>query len=250
MNICTVIDRVAGPPVCQLCGDPGVGPEICLGCYRDLPRARYPCPTCARPCSVPGPCVECVSRPPVFARARATFVYGFPVDRMIRRLKYRGRLPHARLLGELLGHSVRRLKPPPAAIVPVPLHRRRLRQRGFNQAREIAAAVARVTALPLRDRLCARRLDTPPLWSLDPSRRRSELTQAFECRDTPPPRVAIVDDVLTTGATATSLATILRRAGALHVEVWAVARSPGTHVPASRPRSVASSDPTQPLASE
>jgi ComF family protein len=250
VNICTIIDRVAGPPACQLCGDPGVGPEICLGCYRDLPRARYPCPTCARPCSVPGSCVECVSRPPVFARATATFVYGFPVDRMIRRLKYRGRLPHARLLGELLGHAVRRFKTPPAAIVPVPLHRRRLRQRGFNQAREIAAAVARVTALPLRDRLCARRLDTPPLWSLDPSRRRSELTQAFECRDTPPPRVAIVDDVLTTGATATSLATILRRAGALHVEVWAVARSPGTHMPASRPRCVASSDPTQPLASE
>ena len=199
---------------------------------------------------MPGSCVDCVSRPPVFDRATATFIYDFPVDRMIRRLKYRGRLLHARLLGELLGHAVRRLETLPAAIVPVPLHRRRLRQRGFNQAREIAAAVARVTALPLRDRLCARRLDTPPLWSLDPARRRSQLKQAFECKDNPPHRVAIVDDVLTTGATATSLATVLRRAGALHVEVWAVARSPGVHVPASRSRAVASADPAQPMTSE
>lgn len=250
MNICSIINQVAGPPVCQLCGDPGVGPEICLGCYRDLPRARHPCPTCAGPCSLPGPCADCINRPPAYDRVAAPFIYGFPVDRMIRRLKYRGRLPHARLLGELLGHAVRRLEAPPAVVVPVPLHRRRLRQRGFNQAREIAAAVARVASLPLRDRLCIRRLDTPPLWSLDPPRRRSQLKQAFECNDTPPHRVAIVDDVLTTGATVTALTRALKRAGARYVEVWAVARSPGVHVPASASPPAMARDPAQPATSE
>ena len=228
MNICTNIDHLLGPPVCQLCGGRGLGPEICRGCYRDLPRALHACPSCARPTVVAGRCSQCVRKQPVFTIALAPFIYAFPVDRMIRRLKYRGRLPHARLFGELLGHAARRLERRPAGLVPVPLHRRRLRQRGFNQAREIASAAARVAAIPLLDRVCFRRIDTPLLWPLDPAERRACLSGAFECLAVPPARVAVVDDVLTTGSTVTALARVLRQAGAREIQIWAVARSPGT----------------------
>lgn len=240
-----------GPPVCQLCGDRAVGPEICLGCYRDLPRARNPCPICARPTPTAGACPACVSRPPLFDRATAPFVYGFPIDRMLRRLKYSGALPHGRLLGELLGHAVRRLGEPPSAIMPVPLHRKRLKRRGFNQAREIAAAVSRVVSIPMLDRLCLRELDTPPLWPLSPAERSSRLDGAFRCVGSPPRRVAIVDDVLTTGSTVTALTRVLKRAGARRVVIWAVARSPGVHVPASAPGGGhPGTRPTQPATSE
>lgn len=235
MNIWTTIDRFLGPPVCQLCGGRGLGPEICRGCYRDLPRAHRACPSCARPTVAVGRCSQCVRKRPVFTRAMVPFVYAFPVDKMIRRLKYRERLPHARLFGELLGHAARRLDCPPAGLVPVPLHRRRLRQRGFNQAREIASAAARVAAIPLLDRACVRRVDTPPLWALDPAQRRACLSGAFECHAVLPARVAVVDDVLTTGSTVTALVRALKRAGAREVQVWAVARSPGTAAPASAP---------------
>lgn len=228
VNIWRIFDHLLGPPVCQLCGAAGIGPEICAGCYRDLPRAGNSCLICARPVPVPGICSGCGLRPPVWDRARVPFVYDFPVSRLIHRLKYGGVRSHARLLGELVGRALRRVDNLPDAVVPVPLHRRRLRQRGFNQAQDIAGHVARVTGTKLVNGLCVRRQDTPPLWSLSARQRRRLLADAFECRNGPPERLALFDDVLTTGATAGALARALRSAGAAVVEVWAVARSPGT----------------------
>ena len=215
-----------GPPVCQLCGGRGVGPDICVGCYRDLPRNRQACPVCAVPVASPGPCSRCLLEPPLYDRSHAPFLYVFPIDRMLQRLKYGRYLPHARLLGEMTGHLLRPLEDRPEAIVPVPLHRRRLRSRGFNQAREIGAAVARVTGIALRDDVCRRVRDTRPLWVLNPGQRRRELRDAFECPRPPPAHVALLDDVLTTGSTADAAARTLRRNGARMVQVWSVARSP------------------------
>jgi len=226
MNIWTIFDHLLGPPVCQLCGGRGIGPEICAGCYRDLPRALGACPTCAKPGRLAAACVSCLKRPPVFTRARVPFVYAFPVNRLLHRLKYQDVRCHARLLGELAGRTLRRARQLPQAIVPVPLHHRRLRTRGFNQAEEIAAFVARASGVPMRRKLCVRRRDTPPLWPLPATERRVLLTGAFECRGRPPARVAVFDDILTTGATADALARVLLRAGAQEVEIWAIARSP------------------------
>ncbi len=226
MNICAIFDQMLGPAVCQLCGGRGLGPEICFGCYRDLPRAMRACPVCARPVPVAGICGPCVLRPPIFDRARVPFIYGFPVDRLIRRLKFDRVLSHARLLGELAGHALRGRTGRIEALVPVPPHPKRLRQRGFDQVVEIARHLRGVVRLPLRAGLCGRRRDTPPLWPLGPSERRRILKDVFECREEPPARVAVVDDILTTGATADAMATVLRAAGAQEVEIWAVARSP------------------------
>jgi len=212
--------------VCQLCGKRGVGPEICLGCYRDLPRAFRACSVCGRPVPEQGTCARCVLRPPLYDRARVPFIYGFPIDRLVRRLKYDGVLSHARLLGELAGHAFRGNPGDMEALVPVPPHRKRLRQRGFDQVVEIGRHLARIVGLPLRTGTCVRRQDTPPLWSLGARERRRVLRDAFECPRRAPGRVAVIDDVLTTGSTADAMARVLRAAGAREIEIWAVARSP------------------------
>ena len=146
---------------------------------------------------------------------------------LIHRMKYRGQLPITRILGCVLG---KRLAERGAlqvdAIVPVPLHAERERKRGYNQAREIAVFAARELGLPVHDRLARRIRETTEQTGLAAGARRRNLRGAFatEAGDVPS-RVAIVDDVLTTGATAETLALALRRAGCRRIEVWAVARA-------------------------
>jgi len=216
------------PSICQLCGAHGFGPDICRGCYRDLPRPVNPCQRCALPTARPGYCGKCLGNPPGFAAAFSAFLYLFPVDRLLKSLKYEAQLSRARLLGELLGHAVRRRRPSPDVLVPVPLHPHRWRQRGFNQARELALAVRRVNGLRLLDGACTRIRDTPPLWGLSPPRRHHYLQGAFHvASDLRGVQVALIDDVLTTGATADALARCLHRSGASRVEIWTVARAVG-----------------------
>jgi ComF family protein len=222
------LQRRLWSPECQLCGDLALGPDICRGCFRDLPRAVYSCRCCAVALPAPGVCGSCLNRPPPFERALVPFVYTFPVDRILQRLKYQSRLEHARLLGELLGHYVRQRSGPVDAIVPVPLHMSRWRQRGFNQALELARWASRVTGIPVARGLCQRVENTPPLWPLPPSGRRRLLKSAFKSeRRTDGSRLVVLDDILTTGSTASAIATSLLKAGAATVTVWAVARSSG-----------------------
>ncbi|MGI9265614.1 MAG: ComF family protein [Gammaproteobacteria bacterium] len=144
-------------------------------------------------------------------------------------MKYNSRLEHARLLGELLGHYVRQRTVKLDVLVPVPLHRNRWRKRGFNQAYELARWVARVTSTPVASTICRRIADTPPLWSQPSCDRRRLLGSAFESDgDIVGKRVAVIDDILTTGSTASAVATSLLAAGARTVTVWAVARTAGT----------------------
>ena len=186
-----------------------------------------------------GVCPACSLRRPGYDRARVPFIYDFPVNRLIHRRKYGGTRSHGRLLGELTGRALKRNPSLPRVIVPVPLHRRRLRQRGFDQALSIANSVARITGSKLMTGLCVRRRDTPPLWPLSAPDRRRLLKDAFLCRGRAPASVVIFDDILTTGATADAMARILRSAGADEVEVWAVARSPGVGLSRQRGRNAA-----------
>ena len=157
----------------------------------------------------------------------AAFLFAPPIDCWIRRLKYDRRLIYARILGELLADVLEaRAGGWPELIIPVPLHPARLRQRGFNQALEIARPIARRIDRPIGRTAATRVRDTPPQAELPLARRRRNLDRAFRCRDARlPERIAIVDDVVTSGATVHTLAGVLKENGARHVQVWTVART-------------------------
>jgi len=218
------------PVTCYLCLDPGQKPalDLCAGCEADLPRNDFACSICAA--AVPDSnviCRRCGRRGRAFDAAYAPYRYEFPLPALIHRMKYRGQLPITRILGCLLGRRLAdRGTPQVDAIVPVPLHAERERKRGYNQAREIAVFAARELGLPVQDRLARRIRETAEQTRLSAGARRRNLRGAFTIdAGAVPSRVAIVDDVLTTGATAEALAHALRRAGCRRIEVWTVARA-------------------------
>ena len=168
-------------------------------------------------------CGACLVDPPHFERIDAAFRYDFPVDALVRRFKYGGRLALARMLGEALATVATR---DVDVIVPMPLASARLAERGFNQALELARVVAEPAALRLMPFACRKVADTPPQAALPWQERARNVRRAFVCdTDLSGLRVAVVDDVLTTGATLNELARVLRKAGATAVTGWVVART-------------------------
>ncbi|MBK8183711.1 MAG: ComF family protein [Candidatus Competibacteraceae bacterium] len=218
------------PPLCLLCGAAGTDHrDLCAGCAGDLPLNSPACRCCALPLlAEQGPiCGHCLSRPPSFDHAFAPFLYKSPVDYLIVGLKFNHRLSHARLLGELLAEAlVARREAPPDCIVPVPLHPRRLRERGFNQALELCRAPARRFQIPLLGEGLKRIRHTTPQTKLNAQQRRTNLVKAFILSDPlKGKRVALVDDVITTASTVTECARVLRAGGAAEIEIWAIARA-------------------------
>ncbi len=220
------------PPTCLLCGAAGAaGRDLCAGCLGDLPRNRTACPRCATPLSASqtGLCDRCRAQPPEFDRAFVPFRYQPPVDFLIVRLKFSGRLASARLLGELFAAALaERGDPPPDCIVPVPLHPRRLRERGFNQSLELARAAARRFGIPLWINGLRRVRHTLPQTRLDAHQRQTNPLGAFAL-GTPPPgsRIALMDDVVTTASTIAECARVLRAGGTTDIEIWAIGRAGG-----------------------
>lgn len=177
--------------------------------------------------SVQGVCGSCQRNPPAFSATYAPFRFEPPLDHLIRQLKYSKRLPLARHLGDLWIHGLReQLANPPQQLIPVPLHARRLRERGFNHALEMARHLSRALGVPLDYRTVIRSRATQPQATLPHAERRRNIRGAFAvCRKVTWERVAIVDDVMTTGHTANELARALRRAGVREVTVWVLARA-------------------------
>ncbi|WP_043319180.1 MULTISPECIES: ComF family protein [unclassified Pseudomonas] len=221
-------------PDCLFCGGPAdTGLALCAGCDADLPWLGSHCNTCALPLPEHGlTCGECLRRPPPFEQVLAPWRYAFPLDGAITRFKHQADRPLGRLLGQLLGRHLRHAfaegLPVPDLLLPVPLAPRRQRQRGFNQAELLARRLAADLGLPWRQPL-RRVRDTPAQQGLDKAERKRNLRQAFALDDGAALRglhLALVDDVLTTGATAAALAQLLRRAGAARVDVYCLARTP------------------------
>lgn len=224
------------PATCLLCGAEGQpGRELCAGCHADLPWNRGACARCAGPLPAgtrtPADCARCLQHPPIHDAAWAPFRYERPLDWLITGLKFHQRLGNARLLGELMADllvpAYRRFpKLRPQLLIPVPLHEARLRQRGYNQAAELARPLARLLELPLDLTGCTRQRETAAQMELDAKHRAVNVRGAFACTlDLRKKRVAIVDDVVTTGHTVNEFARVLKRAGAARVEVWSMARA-------------------------
>jgi ComF family protein len=170
-------------------------------------------------------CGECQQRPPSFAAVEAPFRYAAPLDRLILGAKFHARLDWAALLGRRLATHLRAHAVDIDAVVPVPLHRLRLRERGYNQSLELARPLAKRLGLALTlgvERVRA----TPPQTALSRAERRKNVRQAFTAtRDFAGARVAVIDDVMTSGATAEAMARCLLKAGAARVEIWVAARA-------------------------
>ena len=218
-------------PHCLLCGALGSrSRDICAACERDLPINTHSCNVCAAPLPAADSwdqrrtCGRCLQRPPRYRRAHAAFVYAPPLDFLVQRFKFGGRLECGRLLGQLF--TERLDEPPVDCLLPVPLHVTRLRERGFNQALVLALALSRATSIPIAPKLLVRTRATSVQTTLSAGQRRRNVRGAFNVRASPRGlRVGIVDDVLTTGATVDEAARALRRGGAVDVLVLAVARA-------------------------
>jgi ComF family protein len=172
-------------------------------------------------------CGVCQKRPPPFHRTLAPFHYAAPLDHLVHQFKFRHRMDHARLLGSLMAHYVAdHMEHAPDVIVPVPLHVSRLKERGYNQALELARPLSRRLGIPLDYGVCRRERATQTQADLDAAGRRSNIRGAFAVAGPiDRTRVAVVDDVITTGSTVGELTKTLLRAGAARVEVWACAKT-------------------------
>ncbi|MBS0337079.1 MAG: ComF family protein [Proteobacteria bacterium] len=206
---------------CYLCRGASRG-VLCPPCAGDLPRLpRERCPRCALPTAGGAECGRCIGDPPGFDATLAVFAYAFPADVLVQGLKFRGELALAPFLADEL----------PAAggvdlVIPVPLHALRLRERGYNQSMEIARSVGARFGLPVAADVCERVRDTPAQLGLPLKERRENVRGAFSCRRAlDGRRVAVVDDVMTTGATLGEVAATLKRFGATRVVNWVVART-------------------------
>jgi len=223
--------RVLLPPRCLLCGAAGADArDLCAGCAADFALNTICCPRCALPLQTPAAlCGECVQREPAFARAWVPFRYEHPLDLLEARFKFHRDLAAGHVLAQMMIERARTDAPElPLALIPVPLHRSRLRERGYNQALELARPLAQALAIPLCEDMLIRLNATTAQTGLDAKARRRNLRGAFAVAgDTPlPPHVALLDDVMTTGATLRECAHVLVRAGIAQVDVWALARAP------------------------
>jgi ComF family protein len=204
---------------CFLCRGAARG-LLCADCDAELPRLDAGrCPRCAAASPQGAVCGRCLAHPPAYDATVAAFSYAFPMDVLIHALKFRGELALAPYLGKILFQQVKATD----LVIPVPLSKKRLRERGYNQSVEIARALGR----PLETALCTRTRDTPEQAALPLAERQRNVKGAFACaRRLDGKSVAVVDDVMTTGATLGELAATLKAAGAARVENWVLARTP------------------------
>ena len=218
------------PPTCLLCGARAEGDwNLCADCCAELPRNNHPCQCCAIPLdgSLDLVCGKCQQHPPPFDRAFAPLLYQQPVDYLVKALKFGSQLTIARLLGEWLGEDLAgRDRALPECIIPVPLHPSRLRERGFNQALELARPVSRRLGIPVLPNSVQRIRRTKPQVELNFNARGGNVRGAFAVnRPLPVHHVALIDDVITTGSTVSEVAQVLGAAGVSEIDIWACART-------------------------
>jgi len=223
------------PPRCVLCGQPCGAVCICAGCRADLPWHGPHCLRCALPLGSAKDeiCGACIQKSPPFTRTVCPLRYDFPADRLVQAFKFKRQLASGRVLSHLLCEAVTLHETDlPDMLVPVPLHRWRVLKRGFNQAGEMAAYAGTMFRIPLLASALRRRRNTPAQSGLSRKQRRKNLRGAFHWRGGVKPgrHIALIDDVMTTGATLSECARVLKSAGARRVDVWVAARA----VPGSR----------------
>ena len=223
---------------CLLCASYQGGKfGVCNGCTQQLPWFKAPqCKVCGL-VSQHDICGACLSAQPSIDQTHAVFTYDYPLNHLLQQFKYQEALSISRLFAHVLQQKIAQNKtlsalingenqPNIDLIIPMPMHPQRLKIRGFNQAHEIAKPVAKALNIPLEPHLCQRVKLTPPQASLPLKDRVTNIRGAFECnKNLEGLNIAIIDDVMTTGASLNELAKTLKKAGAARVECWVIART-------------------------
>lgn len=218
-------------PLCPLCRCPaGSDHGLCTVCTADLPWLGHACRRCALPLPTTAgdTCGPCLRRPSPVERTVCALRYEGSVPALVAGFKFHRNLAAGAALATVLATALEEAvatEPIPDALLPVPLHPSRLRRRGYNQAVELAQPLARRWQRPVLKHAVVRQLATADQIGLSALQRRRNLRNAFAVRDAIPNHVAIIDDVLTTGATVLTLAKTLRRAGVERIDVWCLART-------------------------
>lgn len=226
LNIRAGFKRILPTQPCVLCGSMSHDGLWCAACDAALPyfNAAH-CPVCALPTPSGEVCGHCLKQPPLFTRTTALFGYSFPLDKLIQGMKYGEQLALAHAFAKKLVQRIDKSNLPDCVIA-MPLHPAKLRERGFNQSLLLAATVARDLKLELLPNACQRVRDTPPQSALPWKQRKKNVRNAFCCNiDLTGKRVALVDDVLTTGASLNALAEAVQQRGASQISAWVVART-------------------------
>jgi ComF family protein len=215
----------------------GSGSEnLCPPCAADLPRTGHACGKCGLPLALPADhfCGACLSANPPWDDAIAALLYRFPVDQLVCRFKFGRNLACGEVLAWELVRAVREKgEQMPACMIPVPLHRTRLFSRTFNQAELLGRQLGKSLGIPVHGHALQRIHQTRAQSGLDAADRRRNIKGAFRCRRTRSgsagfDHVALVDDVMTTGATLAECTRVLVRAGAGRVSAWVAARAPAS----------------------
>lgn len=226
---------------CILCGSLVSGSmSLCDGCRGDLPRVEFACQTCALPMKIQaesGFCGQCLNQKPYVDYAINLFHYENPIDYLISQMKFQYQLSAAAVLADLLESHIEKVMNKksnthqlkyglPDVILPIPLHKKRLSKRGFNQSLEISKSLARSHNIPILSGSVMRSKDTQPQTNLNRQQRIKNVSGCFKLLAKPMhSHIVIIDDVVTTGATTNELAKLLKNSGVETVGVWSLARA-------------------------
>lgn len=223
-----VAQKALFPSFCVICKINTPAFPLCKACLRALPTLQDACPRCSHPLPYHGICGQCLKRPPAFDSSIACFEYGTPIKELLYRFKMNAELSLAPIFASLMAHRIKKAcgeNPASFTLLPMPLHPRRIRYRGFNPTLEIARHLRHRLNMPMNRQLAYRHLHRSAQSGLAFKDRKKNVKGVFKTHHHITQPVAILDDVMTTGATVESLAKTLKKAGAPSVTVWCLAKT-------------------------
>lgn len=223
------IEKILFPPSCQLCSAPADDEELCQDCATEIHAVGLACPLCALPNEMGEVCQVCTHQPPVWQSAQSLFVYDGSVRELMHLWKYQPRPSAGRVLSDRMVNSLQQQALPEVdAVIPIPMHPKKLAQRGFNTAYQLARLVAKAQSLPLLTHALVRQFATPAQAGLSKQARQQNLLGVFRVNRqmlAGYPRILLVDDVLTTGSTLTACTQLLISSGVRETRLLTLARA-------------------------
>jgi len=227
-KIASIAQRLRIPAVCPFCSHYHRGKyAACDDCSSLLVHIGNACTICCLPLTdnIIGPCGNCIKQKPAFDQVITAYCFEEPLRTFLHEFKYKQALYLRSFMVKLMCDALTITSYTPGCLVPVPMHAKRLKERGFNQAAELTKLLARKMRLTYDLTLCEKTINTVPQVYLNAKQRKRNLHQGFRAYPTAHRHITLIDDLLTTGSTADELALILKKQGVEKVDVWCLART-------------------------